>query len=234
MFSYSVLITPLEMAIDFFMHDFEIAGLISMCRLLLYGPILLGIMELMLSLGMDSGCPEPPRVTSLKNVEPNPPFEEFGEDEYFIADSRGYECIVHGIAHEFLHSANGSISDPRLKLNKVFREIEYRNKGVKVSTEDSSVYTAKNAIVSVSVGVLETKLIDFKPDLPVGIFVCFTFQQGILASGKTHAPVGAVYFTGEHTSQEYNGYVHGAYLAEYNVEQENADGDGDGKDSMDG
>ncbi|GLJ21400.1 hypothetical protein SUGI_0393990 [Cryptomeria japonica] len=161
MFSYSVLITPLEMAIDFFMHDFEIA--------------------------------EPPRVTSLKNVEPNPPFEEFGEDEYFIADSRGYECIVHGIAHEFLHSANGSISDPRLKLNKVFREIEYRNKGVKVSTEDSSVYTAKNAIVSVSVGVLETKLIDFKPDLP--------------------APVGAVYFTGEHTSQEYNGYVHGAYLA---------------------
>jgi monoamine oxidase len=27
------------------------------------------------------------------------------------------------------------------------------------------------------------------------------------------APVGRVYFTGEHTSELYNGYVHGAYLA---------------------
>jgi polyamine oxidase len=27
------------------------------------------------------------------------------------------------------------------------------------------------------------------------------------------APVGRVYFTGEHTSERYNGYVHGAYLA---------------------
>lgn len=27
------------------------------------------------------------------------------------------------------------------------------------------------------------------------------------------APVGRVYFTGEHTSEHYNGYVHGAYLA---------------------
>ncbi|GLJ18931.1 hypothetical protein SUGI_0338570 [Cryptomeria japonica] len=111
-------ITPLEMAIDFFLYDFEIA--------------------------------EPPRVTSLKNVEPNPTFEEFGEDEYFIADSRGYEYIVHRIAQEFLHSANGSISNPRLKLNK-----------------DGTVYTAENAIVSVSVGVLQTKLIELKPDLPL-------------------------------------------------------------------
>ncbi|GLJ36664.1 hypothetical protein SUGI_0737610 [Cryptomeria japonica] len=289
-------ITPLEMAIDFFMYDFEIA--------------------------------EPPRVTSLKNVEPNPTFEEFGENEYFIADSRGYEFIVHKIAQEFLHSANGSISDPRLKLNKVVREIEYTEKGVKVSTEDGSVYTAKNAIVSVSVGVLQTKLIDFKPDLPLWklmaiykwdmviyckIFMKFPFKFWPTGPGteffmyahekrgyynfwqhleneypggnllmvtvtddesrrieqqpdhetkaeimsvlrkmfgyhipemeeiliprwgqdrfykgtysnwpigvsvhdfeSLQAPVGPVYFTGEHTSQEYNGYVHGAYLA---------------------
>lgn len=29
----------------------------------------------------------------------------------------------------------------------------------------------------------------------------------------SQAPVGRVYFTGEHTSTHYNGYVHGAYLA---------------------
>ncbi|KAL6010989.1 Polyamine oxidase 1 [Asimina triloba] len=30
---------------------------------------------------------------------------------------------------------------------------------------------------------------------------------------QIRAPVGRVYFTGEHTSEHYNGYVHGAYLA---------------------
>ncbi|CAA6661179.1 unnamed protein product [Spirodela intermedia] len=30
---------------------------------------------------------------------------------------------------------------------------------------------------------------------------------------QIRAPVGRVYFTGEHTSQHYNGYVHGAYLS---------------------
>jgi len=30
---------------------------------------------------------------------------------------------------------------------------------------------------------------------------------------QLRAPVGRVYFTGEHTSDKYTGYVHGAYLA---------------------
>ena len=49
------------------------------------------------------------------------------------------------------------------------REIQYTDKGDKVVTEDGSVYSAENAIVFVSVGVLQTKLIKFKPDLPVCI-----------------------------------------------------------------
>lgn len=61
--------TPLEMAIDFFFYDFEIA--------------------------------EPPRVTSLKNVEPIATFEYYGEDEYFVADSRGYEHVVQRLARSF-------------------------------------------------------------------------------------------------------------------------------------
>ncbi|GLJ36658.1 hypothetical protein SUGI_0737470 [Cryptomeria japonica] len=127
--------TPLEMAIDYYFYDYEIS--------------------------------EPPRVTSLKNVEPVPSFEVFGDDNYFIADRRGFEHIVHRLAREFLESSNGKIIDKRLKLNKVVRKIEYTDSGVKVSTEDGSVYTAKNTIVSVSVGVLQTKLIEFKPDLPM-------------------------------------------------------------------
>lgn len=289
-------VTPLEMAIDFYFYDFEIA--------------------------------EPPRVTSLKNVLPNPTFDDFGEDEYFVADSRGYEYIVHKIAQEFLDSHNGDISDNRLKLNQVVREIQYTDKGVKVVTENGSAYTAENVIVSVSVGVLQTKLIKFKPDLPLWkllsiyrwdmVIYCKIFMKfpskfwptgpgteffiyaheqrgyynfwqhleneypggnllmvtvtddearrieqqpdhetkieimGVLRKmfgsdipemeailiprwGRdrffkgtysnwpigvsTHdfdnikAPVGPIYFTGEHTSEKYNGYVHGAYLA---------------------
>jgi polyamine oxidase len=130
-----VLVIPLEMAIDYYFYDFEIA--------------------------------EPPRLMSLKNVLPNPSFFEFVENEYFVADSRGYKQIVHNIALEFLDSLKIYISDNHLKLKKVVREIQYTNKGVNAVTKDGSTYTAENTIVSVSMGVLQTKLIKFKPDLPL-------------------------------------------------------------------
>jgi len=31
--------------------------------------------------------------------------------------------------------------------------------------------------------------------------------------GMVQAPVGRIFFTGEHTSERFSGYVHGAYLA---------------------
>lgn len=37
----------------------------------------------------------------------------------------------------------------------------------------------------------------------VGLFFFFFLQ----------APVGRIFFTGEHTSERFNGYVHGGYLA---------------------
>eukprot|EP01018_Ginkgo_biloba_P022622 Gb_35100 [translate_table: standard] len=273
-------------------------------------------------------CAELPRVTSLKNVEPIATFDTYGEDEYFVADSRGYEYLLHKIAEEFLKSEKGSIIDNRLNLNKVVREIQYTNESVKVLIEDGSIYTANYIIVSTSIGVLQTKLIKFKPDLPqwkilsifkwdmviyTKIFMKFPFKfwptglgteffiyahekrgyynfwqhleneypganllmvtvtddesrrieqqddnetkaeamavlrnmfgnhipdaEEILVPkwgrdrfycgtysnwpigvstkdfNNLKAPIGPVYFTGEHTSQDYNGFVHGAYLA---------------------
>ncbi|KAH9304248.1 hypothetical protein KI387_008652, partial [Taxus chinensis] len=126
--------TPLEMAIDFYFYDFESA--------------------------------EPPRVTSLMHVEPYATFVDFGEDNYFVADSRGYEHVVHELAKGFLNSTDGNITDTRLQFNKVVRKIEYSDSGVIITTEDDSVYTTNKTIVSVSAGVLQTDLIEFKPDLP--------------------------------------------------------------------
>lgn len=109
---------------------------------------------------------EPPRVTSLKNTIPRYEFLDFGDQTYFLADSRGFESILIYIAKQFLSHKHEVIRDQRLKLNKVVREINYSKSGVQVKTEDGSVYQAKYVIVSVSVGVLQSDLIVFKPHLP--------------------------------------------------------------------
>lgn len=47
------------------------------------------------------------------------------------------------------------------------KRIRHSGSGVIVSTEDGSTYNADYVIVSVSLGVLQSKLIKFEPDLPV-------------------------------------------------------------------
>uniref|UniRef100_A0A0E0EX28 Amine oxidase domain-containing protein n=1 Tax=Oryza meridionalis TaxID=40149 RepID=A0A0E0EX28_9ORYZ len=274
---------------------------------------------------------EPPRVTSLQNTKPLPTFNHFGDEVHFVADQRGYESVVYHVAGKYLRTdkSSGAIVDPRLKLNKVVRDITYYPRGVTVKTEDGQIYRADYVMLSVSLGVLQTDLIRFKPQLPAWkivsiyqfdmsvytkIFLKFPkrfWPEGpgteffLYASGRRgyypvwqqfekqypgsnvllvtvtdeesrrieqqsdnqtraeavevlrkmfpgkqvpdatdilvprwwsnrffkgtfsnwpigvnryeydqiRAPVGRVYFTGEHTSEHYNGYVHGAYLA---------------------
>ncbi|KAL6649388.1 hypothetical protein ACP70R_013612 [Stipagrostis hirtigluma subsp. patula] len=290
--------TPVDMVVDYFKYDYEFA--------------------------------EPPRVTSLQNTVPLATFSDFGDDVYFVADQRGYESVVYHLAGQYLKTdKSGNIVDPRLQLNKVVREIAYTSNGVTVKTEDNSLYKADYVMVSASLGVLQSDLIQFKPQLPAWkvvaiyqfdmavytkIFVKFPkkfwpegkgrefflyassrrgyygvwqefekqypdanvllvtvtdeesrrieqqsdnqtkaeimgvlrkmfpgkdvpdatdilvpkwwsdrFYKGTFSNwpigvnryeyDQLRAPVGRVYFTGEHTSEHYNGYVHGAYLS---------------------
>ncbi|RVW87717.1 Polyamine oxidase 1 [Vitis vinifera] len=117
--------TPIELAIDFILHDFEMA-----------------------------------------EVEPISTFLEFGEQEYLVADERGYEYILYKMAETFLFSSEGKILDSRLKLNKVVRELQHSRNGIMVKTEDGCVYEADYVILSVSIGVLQSDLITFRPPLP--------------------------------------------------------------------
>ncbi|KAL6643034.1 hypothetical protein ACP70R_021215 [Stipagrostis hirtigluma subsp. patula] len=289
---------PVDMVIDYYKYDFEFA--------------------------------EPPRVTSLQNTQPLPTFNNFGDDVHFVADQRGYESVVYYIARQYLKmDKTGAIVDPRLKLNKVVSEITYFPSGVMVKTEDNKVYKTDYVMVSASLGVLQTDLIRFRPQLPAWkVVAIYQFDMAIYTKiflkfpkkfwpegpgtefflyasdrrgyypvwqqfekqypgsnvlmvtvtddesrrieqqsdnqtkaeavevlrkmfpGKEvpdatnilvprwwsnrffkgsfsnwpigvnryeydliRAPVGRVYFTGEHTSEHYNGYVHGAYLA---------------------
>nr|CAB3496808.1 unnamed protein product [Digitaria exilis] len=290
--------TPVDMVLDYFIYDYEFG--------------------------------EPPRVTSLQNTVPTPTNADFGEDANFVADQRGFESIIHYVGASYLSTdGNDQISDTRVLLNKVVRNITYDDQGVVVSTEDGSSYGADFVIVSTSLGVLQSDLIHFTPQLPfwktvaiyrfdmaayTKIFLKFPRRFWPVGEGKQffvyasrrrgyygmwqsfereypganvllvtvtddesrrieqqpddvtkaeavavlrkmfpdadvpdatdiyvprwwsnrffkgsysnwpigvnryeydqlRAPVGRVYFTGEHTSELYNGYVHGAYLA---------------------
>ncbi|XP_012065601.1 polyamine oxidase 1 [Jatropha curcas] len=117
--------TPIELAIDFILHDFEMA-----------------------------------------EVEPISTYVDLGEREFLVADERGYECLLYKMAEDFLFTSEGKILDNRLKLNKVVREIHHSRNGVIVETEDGCVYEASYVILSVSIGVLQSDLISFRPPLP--------------------------------------------------------------------
>ncbi|KAL9252012.1 Polyamine oxidase 1-like protein [Drosera capensis] len=109
---------------------------------------------------------EPPRITGLKHTLPRCAKEDFGTHAHFVADPRGFEAVVHHIAKQFLSYKGEDITDPRIKLNQVVRKIYYSKSGVEVTTEDGCTYHAEAAIVSVSVGVLQSDLIAFEPALP--------------------------------------------------------------------
>lgn len=52
-------------------------------------------------------------------VEPISTFLDYGEREFMVIDTRGYEHIVHKLAEDFLSTSDGKITDGRLQLNKV-------------------------------------------------------------------------------------------------------------------
>ncbi|KAL5708151.1 sarcosine oxidasee (formaldehyde-forming) [Ranunculus cassubicifolius] len=118
--------TPIELAIDFLLHDFEMA-----------------------------------------EVEPISTYTAFGEREFLVADNRGYEYLLYKMAQTFLRfGSQDNIMDRRLQLNKAVKELQYSGNGVSVKTEDGHTYEANHVILSVSVGVLQSDLITFRPPLP--------------------------------------------------------------------
>ncbi|WOL18620.1 hypothetical protein Cni_G27417 [Canna indica] len=128
--------SEVEMAVDYYNYDYEFA--------------------------------EPPRVTSLQSTVPLPTFANYGDDVYFVADQRGYEYLVYKMATEFLETdEEDNIVDPRLHLGQVVINIDYsEEETATVSTDDGSVYKADFVLVSVSLGVLQSDLINFHPALP--------------------------------------------------------------------
>lgn len=62
-----------------------------------------------------------------------------------------------------------------LEIGQVVREIQNSRSGVTVKTEDGSIYEANYLVLSVSIGVLQSDLISFRPPLPVRIIYILVF-----------------------------------------------------------
>ena len=85
--------------------------------------------------------------------------DEFGE--VIVKDSRGYAVIVE----KLLEEAVGNDTD-KLKLNTIVNNIEEKDGQIVVSTHGGERFTGDYVIVTFSLGVLQSKNVIFKPELP--------------------------------------------------------------------
>ena len=95
--------TPIELAIDFILHDFEMAGqffgyflCLDSKKVLRKKNKYLFIYYLFCFLGVE--------------VEPISTYVDFGDREFLVADERGYEHLLYKMAEDFLCTSGGNIS----------------------------------------------------------------------------------------------------------------------------
>ena len=92
-----------------------------------------------------------------------------------MIDQRGYNTFLHGQASEFLEP-----NDERLLLNTIVKNITYNDTGVTILNADSTCIEADYAIVTFSVGVLQSGDVTFNPPLPDWKTEAIsTFQMGV-------------------------------------------------------
>ena len=104
----------------------------------------------------------PPAFISTKYVAEYTA-EEWGDDYITINAEGGYRDIIQGMADEIFFDSNAF---KRLYLDTVVTEIHQNDSHVSVHTQSGDVFTAQYLILTVSLGVLQYKMITFQPDLP--------------------------------------------------------------------
>lgn len=91
-------------------------------------------------------------------------FNQYGEDNNFVVDPRGFNAWLVGEASTFL---NLSGNDPRLLLNTTVSRIEHSDSEVTIHLSDGECISAEHAVCTFSLGVLQNDVVDFEPQLPL-------------------------------------------------------------------
>lgn len=90
-------------------------------------------------------------------------FNQYGEDNNFVVDPRGFNAWLVGEASTFLDLPG---NDPRVLLNTTVSSIEYSDSEVTVYLSDGGCISAEHAVCTFSLGVLQNDVVDFEPQLP--------------------------------------------------------------------
>ncbi|KAJ8308858.1 hypothetical protein KUTeg_013732 [Tegillarca granosa] len=105
----------------------------------------------------------PPEETSMKYGFDYTYLIHGNEDDLVVVDpDKGFSYLTRKLKSEFLPK-----NDKRLILNEIVTDISYNDTHVEVKTKSNSTYTADYAIVTFSIGVLQNRLVDFHPELPL-------------------------------------------------------------------
>mmetsp|Transcript_173934 Transcript_173934/g.423056 ORF Transcript_173934/g.423056 Transcript_173934/m.423056 type:complete len:769 (-) Transcript_173934:186-2492(-) len=100
------------------------------------------------------------RLTSTKQGRPLEAYIDFKDEDYFVRDSRGWNYILIQLAKDVGFYR-------KIKLNTVVTEItDSRTGGVIVKTAGGEVYSGDYAIVTFSIGVLQSDRVKYQPPLP--------------------------------------------------------------------
>lgn len=91
----------------------------------------------------------------------NATFKQFSDENNLVIDQRGFNTFVKDEASEFLVP-----NDPRLMLSTTVKTINHGPKGVKIVTSDGECIEADYAICTFSIGVLQSDVVVFEPELP--------------------------------------------------------------------
>jgi len=101
-----------------------------------------------------------PDESSLEHELPGDTFEIFEDEMYMITDQRGYVTVVHDLAT--------SIDSNKIILNSEVQRVNWNSSdSIEVTTTDGRIIEAERAVITFSIGVLQSDRIQFVPALPI-------------------------------------------------------------------
>lgn len=124
-------------------------------------------------------------------------FNQFGEDNNYVFDQRGFNTWLVGEASTFLDLAS---DDPRVLLNTTVSSINYTDSEVTVHLSDGECVSAERAVCTFSLGVLQNDVVEFVPELPrwkreaIDQFTMGTYTKVFYQFNETFWPEDTQYF----------------------------------------
>ena len=110
----------------------------------------------------------PPQLMSAMGYLPDPTYEDFGPDDFFVADQhpRGFARLLDEVANGALDGGQQSLDTKHLITNATVAHVKYNCEAVTVQTVDGRSFRARHLISTLPLGVLQRRADDiFDPRL---------------------------------------------------------------------